>query len=80
MICAHLGISAAYLTFLRNHPQGDTYAMAEATDLSTAQLAALLAIPATLDAWRLFADDVPAWVPALSVGSKGAGLVAIWTW
>ena len=80
LICSHLAISAAYLTVLRDNTEGDTYAMSEATDLSTGQIAALLAIPAVLDTWRLFGDDVPQWVPALSVGAKGAGFIAIWTY
>ena len=80
VISSHLAITAAYLTVLRDHQDGDTNAMAEATDLSTGQIAALLAVPAVLDTWRLFGDDVPNWVPALSVGAKGAGFVAIWTY
>ena len=27
---------------------------------------------------RLFGDDVPKWVPALSIASKGVGITAIW--
>ncbi len=80
VISAHLAITTAYLTVLRDHQDGDTYAMAEATELSTGQIAALLAVPAILDTWRLFGDDVPQWVPALSVGAKGAGFIAIWTY
>ena len=80
LICSHLAITTAYLTVLRDNKEGDTYGMSEATDLSTGQIAALLAVPAILDTWRLFGDDVPKWVPALSVGAKGAGLIAIWTY
>lgn len=80
LISSHLVITAAYLTVLRDNTEGDTYAMSEATDLSTGQIAALLAIPAVLDTWRLFGDDVPKWVPALSVGTKALGFVAIWTY
>ena len=80
LISSHLAITAAYLTFLRDHPEGDTYSMSEATDLSTGQIAALLAIPAVLDTWRLFGEDTPKWVPALSVGFKGAGFIAVWTY
>lgn len=80
LISSHLVITAAYMTVLRDHKEGDTYAMAEATNLSTGQIAALLAIPAALDTWRLFGTDVPKWVPALSVGFKGAGFIAIWTY
>ena len=80
LISSHLIITAAYMTVLRDHKEGDTYAMSEATDLSTGQIAALLAIPAVLDTWRLFGTDVPKWVPTLSVGFKGAGFIAIWTY
>lgn len=80
LICTHLAITTAYLTVLNSHPKGDIYGMAEATGLSTGQLAAMIAVPAILDTWRLFGDDVPKWVPALSVGAKGAGFVAIWTY
>lgn len=80
VISSHLVITTAYLTFLKNHSQGDLRGTSEATGLSTGQLAAMIAVPAVLDSWRLFGDDVPKWVPALSVGSKGAGLVAIWTY
>ena len=80
VVCAHLAITTAYLTVLKNHPEGDSYGTSQTTGLSTGQLAAMIAVPALLDTWRLFGDDVPKWVPALSVGTKGAGLVAIWTY
>lgn len=79
LICSHLLISAAYLTVLNNHPDGDLYGMADASSLATGQLAALIAIPAILDSWRLWGEDVPKWVPLLSVSSKGAGLIVAWT-
>lgn len=80
LVCAHLAISAAYLTVLKDHDQGDVVGMAEATDLSSDQLVMLALVPALLDGWRLFGDQVPAWVPALSIGFKGAALTAIWTY
>lgn len=80
LVSAHLAISAAYLTVLKNHAQGDVIGMAEATGLSTDQLVMLALVPALLDGWRLFGDQVPAWVPALSIGFKGAALTAIWTY
>lgn len=80
LVSAHLAISAAYLTVLRNHAQGDVIGMAEATGLSTDQLVLLALVPALLDGWRLFGDQVPSWVPALSIGFKGAALTAIWTY
>jgi hypothetical protein len=78
VICAHLGISAAYLTVLKDQPSGDSVGYANATGLSTDRIVLLAAIPAVLDAWRLFGDDVPKWVPALSIASKGVGITAIW--
>jgi len=39
-----------------------------------------IAIPAALDAWRLFGDDVPEWVPNLSVMGKGLAMAWIWTY
>lgn len=80
LVSAHLAISAAYLTVLKDHAQGDVVGMAEATDLSTDQLVLLALVPALLDGWRLLGDQVPAWVPALSIGFKGAALTAIWTY
>lgn len=80
LVSAHLAISTAYLTVLKNHAQGDVIGMAEATGLSTDQLVLLALLPALLDGWRLFGDQVPSWVPALSIGFKGAALTAIWTY
>lgn len=80
LVSAHLAISAAYLAVLKDHDQGDVVGMAEATGLSTDQLALLALVPAVLDGWRLVGDQVPAWVPALSIGFKGAALTAIWTY
>lgn len=80
LVVSHLAISAAYLTALKNHELGDTVGVSQASGLSRDELALLAAVPALLDAWRLFGDDPPKWVPALSAGSKGIGLVAIWTY
>lgn len=80
LICSHLAITTAYLTLLLNHKDGDLQGMSEATGLSNDKLAALIAIPALLDAWRLLGQDVPEWVPALSASSKGVGITIIWTY
>ena len=80
VVCAHLGISLAYLTFLKNHKQGDVYGMSEATGYSRTRIATVLAIPAALDAWRLFGNDVPEWVPQASLLGKGLGMVWVWTY
>lgn len=78
VVCAHLGISLAYLVYLKDHPQGDIVAMSGVTGYSSDQIAMALAVPAALDAWRLFGHQVPEWVPRLSVASKGIGIA--WAW
>jgi len=80
VVCSYLGVSLAYLTFLKDQNQGDVYGMANATGLSRDRIALMMAVPAVLDAWRLFGDDVPVWVPTLSVMSKGIGATWIWTY
>jgi len=80
VVCSYLGVSLAYLTFLKDQNQGDVYGMANATGLSRDRIALMMAVPAVLDAWRLFGDDVPVWVPTLSVISKGIGATWIWTY
>jgi len=80
LVMFHLATTAAYMTFLKNHEQGDTVGAAKATGLSTDQVSLLAAIPALLDGWRLFAKEPPAWVPALSAGTKGLGIFAIWSY
>jgi hypothetical protein len=80
VVCSYLGVSLAYLTILKNQDQGDVYGMSNATGLSHDRIALMMAVPAVLDAWRLFGDDVPAWVPTLSVMSKGIGATWIWTY
>ena len=80
LICADLGISLAYLTFLKDHPKGDIVGMAEATGVSRDRLALALAMPAVLDSWRLLGRDVPDWVPRLSILGKGLGIGWVWTY
>jgi hypothetical protein len=80
VVCSYIGVSAAYLTFLKNQRQGDVAGMSYATGLSHDRIALMMAIPAVLDAWRLFGDDVPPWVPTLSVMSKGIGAAWIWSY
>lgn len=78
LIWAHLGITAAYLTVLKNHKDGDIEGMSQATGISSDRLALMVAIPAALDAWRLMGSDVPNWVPIISMGSKSLGIAAVW--
>ena len=80
MLCAQIGTMLAYLTVLKDHPRGDIAGLSEATKLSNDRLALMLAIPGLLDAWRLFGNDVPRWVPQLSQVSKGIGMTWIWAY
>jgi hypothetical protein len=80
VVCSYIGVSAAYLTFLKNQISGDVYGMSRASQMSHDRIALMMAIPAALDAWRLFGDDVPQWVPTLSVASKGIGAAWIWSY
>jgi len=79
LILGHIGITAAYLTFLRDHENGDVSGISEATGLSTAEVLVLLSIPAVLDSWRLFGKNSPKWAGWASKGSKVVGITAIWT-
>ena len=80
VVCSYLGVSFAYLTFLKNQYQGDVYGMSQASGYSRDRISLMLAVPAVLDTWRLFGNDVPKWVPALSVISKGLGAAWIWSY
>lgn len=80
IVCAHLGITLAYLTVLNNNGLGDIAGMADATGRTHNQLALALAIPGALDAWRLFGNEVPEWVPQVSLVSKGIAITRIWTY
>jgi hypothetical protein len=80
VVISYVGVSAAYLTLLKNQLNGDVYGMSRGSGLSHDRIALMMAVPAVLDAWRLFGDDVPAWVPAVSVMSKGIGAAWIWTY
>jgi hypothetical protein len=80
VVFGHAAISLAYLTFLKDHENGDIEGMSQATGISNNQLALLVAIPAVLDTWRVYRHDVPSWVPKLSIGFKGLGLTAMWTY
>lgn len=78
MILGHIGTTAAYLTILKDHEEGDLYGMEKGSGIHRDKLAAYAAIPALLDTWRLFDDDVPSWVPLASIGAKGFGIWYVW--
>lgn len=80
VVCAHLGITLVYLTVAKNNPRGDIAGMSQATGRTNNQLALAMAVPGILDAWRLLGNDVPEWVPQVSLLSKGIGIYRIWTY
>ncbi|HEY0664640.1 MAG TPA: hypothetical protein VGD24_01080 [Gallionella sp.] len=80
IVCAHLAITAAYVVYLKDHRLGDVVGMADATGYSNNQIMLALAVPGVLDAWRLFGNAVPAWVPQLSLLGKGAGIAWAWSY
>jgi len=80
VVCAHLGITLAYLTVLKDRKQGDVVGIAEATKRSNDRVALALVVPGALDAWRMFGNRVPEWVPQLSLLGKGLGIAWAWTY
>jgi hypothetical protein len=78
-VLGHLAITASYLTILKDDEDGDIAGMANTLDSNRNDVALLLAIPAILDAWRLFSTP-PSWLPHVSRASKGLGLTWIWSW
>ncbi|MBI5890303.1 MAG: hypothetical protein HZB47_06450 [Nitrosomonadales bacterium] len=80
IVISSVGVSAAYLTILKHQLNGDVYGVSRASGMSHDRAALLMAIPAALDAWRLFGDDVPEWVPNLAVASKGVEMAWIWAY
>jgi hypothetical protein len=80
VVSSYLGVSLAYLTFLKNQKDSDVKGISDATGLSRDRIAMMLAIPAVLDTWRLIGNDVPEWVPVVSVMCKGVGIAWIWTY
>jgi len=80
VVSAHIAITSAYLVYLKDHKQGDIVGMAQATGYSNDRIALVLSIPAALDTWRLFGNQVPEWVPQVSLLGKGLGMAWIWTY
>ena len=76
-VLAHIAITTAYLTFLKNHRDGDVAGISAALGKSRSNVALTLALPALLDTWRLFGEP-PDWIPHLSRTSKGLAMVWIW--
>lgn len=78
LIAAHLGITAAYLTVLKNNREGDVLSASRASGLSTDRILLLAMVPALLDGWRLLGTDIPSWVAPVSIGFKAGCMTAIW--
>ncbi len=78
LVLGHLGITAAYLTFLGDHEDGDVEGIAAATGLSNGEVLALITLPALLDTWRLFGNNTPRWASWVSPGYKALGISAVW--
>jgi hypothetical protein len=79
VVAAHLVITAAYVTVLSKHEHSDITGAGEGFAIPRDQLLMMVSVPALLDAWRLFGKRVPRWVPNLSLATKGAGMVLIWS-
>ena len=77
MVTGHIAISFAY-TVLKEDDTSDIYAISSVSDLSRNQVLALLLIPASLDAARLWMKTPPKWLKNVSIASKGLSIVATW--
>lgn len=80
IIAGHIAITAAYLTVLINHPEGDIRGIKNSTGMNNLTTAAIIALPAVLDYWQVFGNNCPKWVPLLSSGSKSIGVIAVWSY
>lgn len=78
LVLGHIAITAAYLLGLKDHEDGDTTGIAGATSYSSNDIALAIALPAAIDAWRLFGKQTPRWAPWVSVGAKAGGIAAVW--
>ncbi len=78
-VLGQVAISAAYLSVLRDHEDGDVEGVVDASGLSSGEMLTILAVPALLDSWRLFDDNAPKWASWVSKGVKAVGISAVWT-
>ena len=77
MVTGHIVISFAYVA-LKEDDTSDIYSMSSVSGLSRNELLALLLVPASIDATRLWMDEPPKWLKNVSIASKGLGIAAIW--
>ncbi|MEI6520871.1 MAG: hypothetical protein WCO98_12655 [bacterium] len=80
IIAGHIAITAAYLTILMNHPESDTRGIKDSAQINNLTTAAIIAVPAALDYWRVFGKNSPKWVPLVSSGCKYVGIAAVWSY
>lgn len=77
IVTGHIAISFAYAA-LKEDDTSDIYAISSVSDLSRDQVLALLLVPASIDAARLWMEAPPKWLRNLSIASKGLSIAAIW--
>ncbi len=77
MVAGHIAISFAY-AILKEDDTSDIYAISSVSDLSRDQVLALLLVPASIDAARLWMEAPPKWLRNVSIASKGLSIAAIW--
>lgn len=79
VIFSEILTAAAYVTVLYSHEEGDVTGISKASGVGRPWIAAAMALPAALDAWRLLdAPLKPSWgrvVPVASRSAKALGLV-----
>jgi len=80
VVLSHLVTTAAYLTVLKDHNEGDLRGMEDASGIHRDKIAAYIALPLLLDTWRLYNPDAPKWTAYLSAGWKGYGIGYVWNW
>ena len=79
IISSHLAVSFAYAAGLKEYSTSDVYAASQATGRSRNQLALLALIPALIDSYRLFGDNVPSWLSKASMSIKATEIGLIWS-
>ena len=77
IVAGHIAISFVY-SVLKEDDTSDIYAISSVSDLSRNQVLALLLVPASIDAARLWMEAPPKWLRNVSIASKGLGIAAIW--
>jgi len=79
IITSHLAITFAYAAGLKDYTTSDVYAASEVSGRSSNQLMAMALLPALIDTYRLFGEDVPEWVGKVSMAIKASEIGLIWS-